>query len=167
MGTEDVTILGIDPGKRHIAWAKIGPRGLFVGLARSNATWPRCSLDVSDAVCAGGVNVIITELPRIYPTSSLNRNRDPNDLITLSFTAGCLVYGIFNLQREAPHVMVTYPHEWKGSVPKEVTQNRVRQQLRDRKLLSTFDKMLELHPKSLQHNIYDATGIALYGLTKC
>lgn len=50
--------------------------------------------------------------------------------------------------------------EWKGQVPKEVTQHRVRRALNAEEL-ERLDFALAEYPKGLGHNLYDAVGIGL------
>lgn len=95
---------------------------------------------------------VFIECPRIYPTGTPN----PNDLITLAVMVG----EYKEYFRSAASVTLVFPQNWKGQLPKAVTEQRVRARFPD------VDRWLVGIPKGKQHNVLDAVGIACYGWDK-
>ena len=134
--------LAIDPGA-HTGWA------LFAYE------------DGSLITCGGGeppfetaIRRAVVELPQVYPRDPV----PPNDLITLAFQAGR--YAAAATSASAYNgVFFLNPHTWKGSMPKEVCNARVRA-----KLTPTELGVLEACgvPKGQMHNVLDAIGIGLF-----
>lgn len=88
------------------------------------------------------------ELPQVYVRS--RSKGDPNDLIALAGLVGALV-------RWFPGMSFTYlPHDWKGTVPKDIMNSRIMKHLSDDE-----KSKIEKSPKSLMHNTIDAIGIGL------
>lgn len=95
----------------------------------------------------GGWDLVI-EWPEVYAA----RKTDPNDLLLLSGVAGMIVGG-FNWRK----VYSYKPKEWKGQVPKEIHNERIR-----KRLPKTITTQLDYIPKSYRHNVVDACGLALF-----
>ena len=151
-----IRVLGIDPGKRALAWAVIGQErpgspidplawGLTKGGGEDWADALRLEvLDVRRSV-ERPPHLVVVEMPRIYPQ---DRQRRPNDILDLTFAAGACA-GIFPGVR----LQVVWPRTWKGQAPKQVVFDRTWGSLRVDGLEA---------PRN--HNIRDALGIALWGL---
>jgi hypothetical protein len=93
---------------------------------------------------------VVCELPQVYTQDKLKG--DPNDLIYLALVVGALVF-----QFGAKTIK---PREWKGQLPKEVCNNRVRSKLS----LYEIEAIDTRVPASLRHNVLDAVGIGLHEL---
>jgi hypothetical protein len=101
----------------------------------------------------GGIKVII-EVPQIY--RERNWRGDPNDLIDETITVGALVMSTLDAEQ-----LLVRPHAWKGNVPKEIHNRRVRERLTDVEWHTVLDCGC---PASLRHNVIDATGMCLWQL---
>ena len=164
--------LGVDPGNAT-AWAIVEALG---GSCKALA----CGLGALEALdwnatprpaCA------IVEVPRVYPGSKV----DPNDLITLALSAGDAIgFFRYRLRFEAarsPRLSVgtfaqVYHSDWKGKIPKPsktvaalapngyIVAKRIATRCHDSAHLTG---LLRLAP-SLEHNVWDAIGIAMHGL---
>lgn len=93
------------------------------------------------------------EKPQVYPRSPV----PPNDLITLALKAGRYIGAFESPGLEAVTVL---PHEWKGNLPKDICEARVRKHLSvgELALVATGAGV----PMSLQNNMWDAIGIGLH-----
>lgn len=83
---------------------------------------------------------------------------DPNDLVDVSYLEGVLA---------APYddVVLYSPHDWKGNVPNDVLERRIRAELiRYPGELDRLDADLRYVLKGLAHNTMAAVGIGLKGL---
>jgi hypothetical protein len=99
---------------------------------------------------------VVIEKPVIYRPRLMKG--DPNDLIVLALLAGR--YQERALNDKATVELVT-PHEWKGSVSKEISNRRVLKKLKSEELaVLNAVKCAE----SARHNVIDAIGIALWKL---
>lgn len=92
----------------------------------------------------------VIEVPQVYRDM---KGKDPNDLVDLGGVLGAVVAtGLF----ESHVVWSPLPREWKGQLPKEVTQKRVNAKL------SNQEKTLIKWPiPSLCHNVYDAIHLGI------
>lgn len=176
MTTRPLVVLGIDPGLRLLPWAAWSPtthRIVACGASKLEATSnPRHLAQVAEehaahlthAVQHLQVSVVCVE------QQGLNTGRDStlgkaiatgNDLLELqaigAYVAGLLA-GIHGARFRYLPIGA-----WKGSAPKEVTQNRVLKLCRDTDSQRILDAGLcEVIP-SQRHNVYDACGIAACG----
>jgi len=101
--------------------------------------------------CLEPMHVFI-ECPRVYPTGTPN----PNDLIKLAVMVGEYKAKFEALGPRWPVTLVA-PSDWKAQLPKAITEARMRARFPD------VDQWLTDIPKSKQHNLFDALGIACYG----
>lgn len=145
-------ILAIDPGKRSIAWAMFLCGELReVGFVTTQKTpyglGIRDMLQRVSSSITVLADVVVVEIPRVYPKE---RNVRPNDLIDITAVAGaCTLFG--------ESVCFVHPRTWKGQVPKDVMQYRLRQQL-DRQEIQL------IQPYEKNHNVWDAVGIGRWYL---
>ena len=97
--------LAIDPGidTGTATFAKDGSL-----LACSVGSPPRCS------------GLVVIEKPQVYPSRFSKGN--PNDLITLAIQVGRYVE---RFEAQGAKVSLTLPHEWKGTIPKDIHHRRI------------------------------------------
>lgn len=98
---------------------------------------------------------VAIELPQVYPHSPVN----PNNLVTLAFLAGRYI-GDYGGEAE-----FMYPHEWKSSLPKNVSENRCRMRL-SREELAVTAAAEAVVPKGQQNDMWDSIGIGLVAFQK-
>lgn len=98
---------------------------------------------------------LILEIPQVYEGP---QDEDRNDLIDLAGVQGAVVGAMGN---DADVEWSPQPREWKGQIPKEVTQKRV-----DKRLSAAEQGKIEWPAKSLKHNVYDALHMGLVFLEK-
>jgi hypothetical protein len=106
-----------------------------------------------------GVESVVIEKMVHYPGQHGARaDAQANDLIDLT-AASCLLAGSLK-PREIRFVT---PHEWKGSLPKEVCHARIQKKLTPAELgiLAVASSKIR---GSLVHNLWDAVGIGLFAL---
>jgi hypothetical protein len=156
--------LSIDPGKFKVAyalWRDDGALG-YAGLvqAKTFAFLPRAeswkvvaehfwrTLDMATDL------EVIVEIPQVYDGP---QEEDRNDLIDLAGVVGAIVAN----KRVDSVIWSPLPREWKGQLPKEITQKRV-----DQKLSDEEKKRIIWPAKSLRHNTYDAIHLGLTYLEK-
>jgi len=96
---------------------------------------------------------LVLEVPEIYPGV---RKEDPNDLIQLAGVLGAICGYVRGSVVWCPH-----PKQWKGQLPKKVSQARVEGKLTDQ------EKARIIWPKAnLRHNVYDAIHLGLVYLKR-
>lgn len=135
MGAGNVRVLGVDPGKHKCAHA------LFVdGVLVACDNYDSRSLPLSEPP-----DVIVVELPRVYPRSP----ERPNDLIDLTLEAGIII----GLSR-APVVETPAPSTWKGSVPKHIHHGWLAERVPG--AVKLVDKV---RPPRERHHVWDAIGL--------
>jgi hypothetical protein len=99
-------------------------------------------------------SVVVVERPQVYVQRHLKG--DPNDLITVALMAGATVMG---LRTSATEIIEYLPRTWKGQVPKDIMQRRIKTRM--------FPSELAIVPdigRGITHNLYDAVGIGMYYL---
>ena len=97
---------------------------------------------------------VVVEMPVYYPQ---NNKADVNDLLRLAFAAGALSHVVACKTA----VELVPPREWKGTVKKEVMNNRVFYRLCE----IEQDVVTKSCPtKVKRHNVLDAVGIGLHAL---
>lgn len=94
---------------------------------------------------------LVIELPQHYPYGGGLKHKqiDPNDLIKVAVNVG-----EWKALNPAASCALVHPRQWKGQVPKEITQMRVRAALVPAELAVLCD----------DHNAIDAAGIGLWFL---
>ena len=108
---------------------------------------------ISSLVYEGRIASII-EVPQIYKNSPVN----PNRIATLAFLAGAL---FAKLTSVSALTRVVIPHEWKGTVPKEIHNKRILKKL-DMEETAILGQCVSSIPPSLVNNVVDAIGLGLY-----
>ncbi len=79
----------------------------------------------------------------------------PNDLLDLAFSAGKNVGN--------SRCTVVFPNPWKGNVPKDICETRIKKILSpDEK--DRLDRCLAEYKESLHNHMYDAMGVGLFVL---
>jgi len=145
-------IAGIDPGVKKSAVGIINGKNkaIFGGFVYNdtsqkiyetfNRIWKKTPYDLC----------IIEQPDRVDQKSTLK------DILNLMYVVGALSQHHFNLE-----TILVKPLEWKGQTPKDVTQNRVLEKIKNVK------QFTNRWPQSIRHNLFDAFGLALYGAEKC
>lgn len=110
---------------------------------------------ITATVCAG--DSVLIEVPRHYPH---NEKGDTNDLIDLAVQVGQLKAWC---ELRGATVTLVWPRTWKGSVPKNIHNERVLRALSDveRKLLPKSPRA-----RKYDHNCVDAVGLGLWKLER-
>lgn len=160
-------IISIDPGKFKVAYAIWDPQsytlvsaGLVIVSAGHDlsrvAAWAVVAywVDVELGISSGKPVDMIVEIPEIYRDA---KKTDPNDLIDLAGVVGAIASKIC----VGSVVWSPLPKEWKGQLPKHVTQSRV-----DAKLSDLEKSKIKWPAKHLKHNTYDAIHLGLTYLAK-
>jgi len=99
-----------------------------------------------------GISLVL-EIPQVYTGP---QDEDRNDLLDLAGVQGAIV-GASRFPVEWSPV----PREWKGQLPKEVSEKRV-----DAKLTPVEKQRIEWPAKSYCHNVYDALHLGLVHLER-
>jgi hypothetical protein len=151
-------VVGIDPGARHCGWCILFPGSLEWTLSCGlSADRPRAASHAEEVVQelrGRDVAALVVERPQVY----VGRKQvgDPNDLIQLAF-----VGGTFAALVPHRHLFTPRPAQWKGQVPKDIHHARLA-----KRMGSTWPAIEASARRwgKLAHNVYDAVGLALYGL---
>lgn len=100
-------------------------------------------------------SMFVSEIPQVYREGK-SANVSPDDLTNLTGVVGCVI-GFLD-----PVEVKTYvPAEWKGQVPKDIHNKRIKASLSmDEKAILEGVKC----PASLLHNVVDAIGVGLFEL---
>ena len=153
-------IVGIDPGSKCVGWSMVATYGqqlLNCGVVRGKT--PTEVHEEGAGISAflrsrcGTIPVLVViECPQVYPKRT-HWKGPPNDLIRIALVGGMVVGSM-----SFTEVEVIRPHDWKGSVPKEVMLGRIQKRLTSVEM----QHVLNVDPPSLRHNAIDAVGIALW-----
>ncbi len=160
-------LVSIDPGLHKVAVAVWGLdyRLIWAGLVvhqhdpgteraqkwKDMANWVECAIQA--AGCLMDIE-FVCEIPKVY---SGVRKEDPNDLIDLAGVVGAIV----STPTFATVEWSPLPSEWKGQLPKSVTQTRV-----EAKLTLAEKAVIEWPAKTLRHNVYDAIHLGIVHLER-
>jgi len=140
-------LLAIDPGSKSAGYA------LFVGTRLSVAGYMQ-GADAAEVAHAlqelPPVDEIVIEVPQIY-VGAKQKGRQA-DLIAVAFAAGCY-RGAFLSAALTQYL----PARWKGQLPKDVVEARVKENLG-----ADIEKVILPKNKALRHNVFDAVGIGLF-----
>lgn len=142
-------LLAVDPGL-HTGWAAFAASGGVGGALSLGGDLVACGL--GDPPCESAPSLVI-EVPQVYPRQRV----PPNDLITLAFQAGRYA------GRAAGEVHEVRPHQWKGNLPKDVCEARVRAALSEAER-AVLDAARA--PAGHRHDVADAVGIGLFFLCR-
>lgn len=151
-------LVSVDPGLRGCGIAHW--RGTNLVLAKyvvnpHGSVWYEMVTAVEVVV---GPVMYIHHLAIEMPQAYIHRKGDQNDLLTLAGLVGAFTYFF---SRCGGHFTLYRPAEWKGQVPKEITEKRARARLSTEEL-----KRIKLPSASLRHNVWDAIGIGLHHLSR-
>ena len=153
-------VLAIDPGRRALGWAWFEERELFgLGLVRGKAgegavdLAQRTAATIYAEIGLAAPTHVVYERMQVY--SGQRQKGDQADLIELAEIGG----GVAALLAATSTPVL--PRTWKGQVPKDVLEARVRKRLSGREL-DLAGKLLDAYPASLRHNAWDAVGIGLW-----
>lgn len=158
-------VLAIDPGLRGCgvavyldgtlehAWYTENPERVLDGPAAWEIMSCAVFLAVDRIVVPLGTptpefDVGVFEVPQVYRLS--RQKGDPNDLISLAGVVGSVSASMPCFKRIGVH-----PAQWKGQVPKAIHHKRIVSSLS-----ANEKKSIQLPSKSLQHNVWDAIGLA-------
>ena len=97
---------------------------------------------------------VVIEKPKIH--QARNMKGDPNDIITLAIQVG--EYKQWALSSLRVHAELVTPHEWKGTQPKSVNNERTLAELSPRERSVVKEACFHV-ATSKQHNILDAIGL--------
>lgn len=104
--------------------------------------------------------VLVLEWPQVYVPRRSNPYQVVGEAASLLWLAA--VNGAI-AANWAGNVYMVHPHDWKKNVPTEkVLPKRIMQELSETEK-EVLIEGLQLCPKNLQHNIWDAVGIDLFG----
>lgn len=170
-------VISIDPGLNWVAYAiweletgKLVRAGLVkaeyeLGMERAEKWRVMGECVDAELGLSSGLSEetrLVMEVPQIYKETQ-NRDkkghqRDPNDLIDLAGVLGAI------LGRCDENTAVDWsplPREWKGQLPKAITQKRV-----DERLEEGETETIEWPIASLRHNVYDALHLGIIYLER-
>ena len=130
--------LAIDPGK-CTGWSLFSTSGTLLACGVGEPP-------VDD------IDRVAVEIPQFYPKKPV----PVSDLIQLAYRAGIIIGSL-----RAREILAFFPHEWKGTLPKDVCESRIRRKLNpDERLV--VEECERYVPRSLMNNVWDAIGIGLY-----
>lgn len=147
-------LVAVDPGTSVVCFATFeGGRLTLVSALRRESVEEMIGALRDLRTDGTGPGEVVVEVPQVYPSSRAKGN--PNDLIRVALAAGGAAVAVGGVVR------LVRPHEWKGSVPKEIHNRRTLAKL-DREEVEAFEGV-DL-PPYLRHNALDAVGIGLWRL---
>ncbi len=142
----------VDPGKKQSAVACFR-NGELIAVYFAHQT----SVDL-DPKLKGEV---VMEVPMVYG-GPMRENVNPNDLVDIT-AAGMGVAA--QLSKPSTRIRQVKPSEWKGQVPKKITQQRTERLLTQAERIR-LGQCLAPIKASLRHNLWDAVGIGLFALKR-
>lgn len=103
---------------------------------------------------------VVIEWPEIYTSTSAWKGNPNNirDLAAVAFGVACEVEYKYDL-----YSVLALPRTWKGNLPKEVHHARILTGLSPAQRKAVNVALTKVAP-SLRHNLWDALGLALWGL---
>jgi len=142
----------IDPGTTSgIAWFE-------GGVLQDVALFPYC-LDTVLQWNLRKVSRVVVELPRVYPV--LRWKGDPNDLISVAYTAGRLVEYLLPRCSQVILIETISPSTWKGQRPKKIDNEHTLSLLSPEEL-AVIEKLK--CPAGQKNHVLDAIGMGLWRL---
>jgi hypothetical protein len=138
-------VVCVDPGKWAIAFS-VWDKGALVGARYVAGDRLGMSLEVARYE----PDLVLVEVPQVYPGP---RKEDPNDLIQVALSAGaCMSVCLRSI--------TVAPHQWKGSVPKTIHNQRVME-----KLSKEGRVIVDCWPPAIRHNVVDAIGLGQWAMS--
>lgn len=152
-------ILAVDPGTKELGWCSmsttIDGHPVVVGAGLLRAKNFSAMLEALPAFCAQwNIAELVVEMPKVYRRGEAKV--DPADLILIAMVGGAVIGGVCHTKTWTP-----LPSDWKGQVPKDVMQKRLKKLLSKREL-ETVEQDLADVPRGVRHNVWDAIGIAMW-----
>lgn len=138
-----MSLLAIDPGKTYFGWAYF-PDNQLTHCGRETDWWER--------EMKMRAMLVVIERPQIY--NQRQWKGDPNDLIDVALTVGGLMR---ELGKHVTEIKLVLPHEWKGTVPKKIMQDRILDRL------DAVERALVVPVKGVS-DVIDAVGLGLWQL---
>lgn len=170
--TYSIVYAGIDPDTEHSGVALIWPDGkielklarakgrLAVDRAPGMAQAIRHVLPEFSGACfyRGIPGLVVKVRAAVEWQHQRKQERNPNAMMGVQAVAGMAVAALSSRGVLPEDIKTPLPHQWKGSIPKEVHQRRLL-----RRLNLTADSP-EFHgiPKSMQEHVIDALGLAVW-----
>ena len=153
-------VLAVDPGVKATGLAFFDDYNLVgVTLARARSLELMIqALESARPVEMGVPEIVIIERPVVYRRGGKG---DPADLISVAIVAGAAActFG----RGTWTETKFVEPRTWKGSVPKNIHNERIIDRLDDEERKILKDRLVKA-PVKLIHNVIDAVGIGLYQL---
>lgn len=158
-------VVGIDPGLSKGSGIAVLASGQLVHaslykpakrqhwLYQVEDFWSRVS--VACSLRPGEILAVAIELPQVYDRRNTDKRPDPNDLVDLGALAGAWA-AVALAACPSAAIDLVRPAAWKGQVPKDVMERRLRAEL-------TPDEIAIVEraaPPSRQNDIWDAVGLA-------
>ena len=97
-------------------------------------------------------DIVVIEGQEIYA----GKTKNPESILRLAQVAGAAV----GISQTIEHRYLPRPKEWKGSVPKNIHQERIRAQI------ANLDPVTCWRPKSAHSHLWDAVGLAIWGINR-
>lgn len=157
-----MNVMGIDPGRQALSWSFFVHKELVgAGLVRSKEGLPlgQQALHFSEQL-PPGAHICIVERMFQYPSHSRKDSRQRQDALANDLLDLQAIAGIVAGRTGAERIHYLTAHEWKGTVPKEVTKHRVEKALQPWELAVYAESLLKV-PGGLRHNVIDAIGLVL------
>jgi len=162
-----MNLLSIDPGTTCCGWAYWRNRELSAcGLSRTKATTVEARIRDHDFRLHWGtsIDVLVIEKPEVYQQRFWKG--DPRDLIDLAMVVG----GIVAQFPDVRSVKTVFPKDWKGQLPKDVSERRTLSKLSETEKQIVKDPHVlgspTTAPQGLLNNMFDALGIGLWALQR-
>lgn len=159
------SVLAFDPGLSHTAMCFFAEGEVkALTLIEKTAGHPRL-FSMVDAVRRALPDIrptcIVIEYPEIYVSSRAWKGNPNNirDLAAVAFAIATEVDYKYDLYPAMP-----LPRQWKGQTPKDVHHARLKQGLTKGQWRVVLGALNAVTP-SLRHNLWDALGLALWGLS--
>ena len=146
-----MSLITIDPGN-NTGWALFEDSRL---IRAGVCPFESFTSVLSGVVLAG--DTVLIEMPRHYPR---REKGDVNDLLDLAMRVGMLKQWC---ESRGASVKLVWPRTWKGTVPKDVHNQRVLHALGQFEITLL---PLRLRAKTYDHNMLDAVGMGLWELRR-
>lgn len=145
-----LTTIAFDPSTRSTGWSICDGEEWEAGAVRAKNLEAMLLALRFNGFDLGVYDGMVIERPEIYVVSKNKTN--PNKLQQLSIVAGaCTMLARYE------RLLMPYPKEWKGSVPKHVTERRTKRELEDQ--WPKIEKLLSKVPKTSRDDVVDAIAL--------
>lgn len=162
-----MNLLSVDPGLVCCGWAYwLDSKLVRCGLSRTKEKTLEARVQAHSSVFSarfGAGTLLVIEKPEIYQQRFMKG--DPRDLANLAIVVGGIIAAFLGASS-----YTHFPKEWKGQLPKEVSERRTLSKLseKEKKVLKKPEVYGEpkTAPLSLLHNMVDAVGLGLWKLQR-